>query len=130
METVSHDLPQTLRALGEAEEVPNLPGPGSDPRRYEVDWLLEPHDTGRVAGVDGVATCQRRSRAEVNQRQDRDILLECLVTLRHAAVFVRTRQKMHPTGVELYDQLVKDVERTLASPPAELPATVTAPHHD
>jgi hypothetical protein len=61
----------------------------------------------------------------MNQRQDRDILLECLVTLRHAAVFVRTRQKMHPTGVELYDQLLKDVERALASPPAELPSTVT-----
>lgn len=55
----------------------------------------------------------------------REILLECLVTLRHASVFVRTREKMHPTGLELYDQLVKDVEGALKAPGPELPATVT-----
>lgn len=52
----------------------------------------------------------------------RELLLECLVTLRHASVFVRTREKMHPTGLELYDQLVKDVEGALKSPGPELPA--------
>ena len=55
-------------------------------------------------------------------QQYRDTLLECLVTLRHASVFVRTRQKMHPTGLELYDQLVKDVENALKAPAPELPA--------
>lgn len=52
----------------------------------------------------------------------REILLECLVTLRHASTFVRTREKMHPTGLELYDQLVKDVESALKAPGPELPA--------
>lgn len=51
----------------------------------------------------------------------REILLECLVTLRHASIFVRTREKMHPTGLELYDQLVKDVEEALKSPGPEIP---------
>lgn len=51
----------------------------------------------------------------------REVLLECLVTLRHASVFVRTRERMHPTGLELYDQLIKDVENALKSPGPELP---------
>lgn len=57
----------------------------------------------------------------MNTQQHRDLLLECLVTLRHASVFVRTRESMHPTGLELYDQLVKDVEIALKSPGPELP---------
>lgn len=56
----------------------------------------------------------------------REILLECLVTLRHASVFVRTRERMHPTGLELYDQLVKDVENALKAPGPELPDAVSA----
>ena len=51
----------------------------------------------------------------------RDLLLECLVTLRHASLFVRTRERMHPTGLELYDQLIKDVEEALKAPLPELP---------
>lgn len=51
----------------------------------------------------------------------REILLECLVTLRHASVFVRTRERMHPTGLELYDQLVKEIEDALKAPGPELP---------
>lgn len=59
----------------------------------------------------------------------REILLECLVTLRHASVFVRTRERMHPTGLELYDQLIKDVESALKAPgPELLPETVDARH--
>lgn len=53
-------------------------------------------------------------------QQYRDVLLECLVTLRHASVFVRTREKMHPTGIELYDRLIKDVENALEAPRPEL----------
>ncbi len=57
----------------------------------------------------------------------REILLECLVTLRHASVFVRTRERMHPTGLELYDQLVKDIEDALKSPGPELPQVQHTP---
>ena len=59
----------------------------------------------------------------------REILLECLVTLRHASVFVRTRERMHPTGLELYDQLVSDVENALKAPAPELPQVQHSPEH-
>jgi hypothetical protein len=40
------------------------------------------------------------------------LLAEALVTLKHARVFICTREKMHPTGIELYDDLVKRIEQT------------------
>lgn len=49
-------------------------------------------------------------------QQYKNVLLECLVTLRHARTFVTSREKMHPTGVELYDQLIVDVEGALKAP--------------
>lgn len=52
----------------------------------------------------------------------RELLLECLVTLRHARVFVGSREMMHSTGLDLYDQLVRDVEGALKAPGPELPA--------
>lgn len=50
-----------------------------------------------------------------------DLLLESLVTLRHARVFISSREKMHATGIELYDQLVKDLEEALKAPGPEIP---------
>lgn len=44
-----------------------------------------------------------RKRHEANK----ELLHECLVELRHCAVFVRTREKLAPVGVEQYDDLVK-----------------------
>lgn len=38
------------------------------------------------------------------------LLAEALVTLKHARVFICTREKMHPTGIELYDELVAKIE--------------------
>jgi hypothetical protein len=58
----------------------------------------------------------------MNTRQHLDLLTESLVTLRHARVFITSREKMHPTGVELYDQLVTDIEFALKSPGPELHA--------
>jgi hypothetical protein len=58
----------------------------------------------------------------LNTRQHLDLLHESLVTLRHARVFVTSREKMHPAGVELYDRLVTDIEFALKSPGPELPA--------
>ena len=49
-------------------------------------------------------------------RQYKDLLLECLVTLRHARIFCITREKIHPTGIELYDKLIGDVETALKAP--------------
>ena len=58
----------------------------------------------------------------MNTRQHLDLLHEALVTLRHARVFITSREQMHETGVELYDQLVTDIEFALKSPGPELPA--------
>jgi hypothetical protein len=41
------------------------------------------------------------------------LLADALVTLRHARIFITTREKMHPTGIELYDELIKNLEREL-----------------
>ena len=36
---------------------------------------------------------------------------EILTTLKHARVFITTREKMHKTGVELYDKLIEKLEQ-------------------
>jgi hypothetical protein len=35
---------------------------------------------------------------------------EALITLKHARVFIATREKMHPIGIELYDDLIRHME--------------------
>jgi len=57
----------------------------------------------------------------MNVQQYRDLLLECLVTLRHARTFIGSREKMHPTGIELYEKLTADIETALKSPGPEIP---------
>ena len=37
-------------------------------------------------------------------------LRETIVTMRHAHVFITSREKMHPTGVELYDELLTKLD--------------------
>jgi hypothetical protein len=37
---------------------------------------------------------------------DLDLYLELMSTLKHARIFISSREKMHPTGVDLYDRLV------------------------
>lgn len=61
-------------------------------------------------------------------RQYKDILLECLVTLRHARTFVTSREKMHRTGIELYDNLIVEVAEALSAPEPALPATLDCDH--
>jgi hypothetical protein len=39
------------------------------------------------------------------------LLAEALTTLKHARVFISTREKMHPTGIELYDDLIRRMEQ-------------------
>jgi hypothetical protein len=41
------------------------------------------------------------------------LLDELLVTLKHARTFITSRQKMHPDGVELYDDLILTLEQTI-----------------
>jgi hypothetical protein len=57
----------------------------------------------------------------MKERQFKDVLLEALVTLRHARVFITSREKMHPTGVQLYDSVIVEIQKALAAPGPELP---------
>ena len=38
---------------------------------------------------------------------------ETIITMRHARVFVGSREKMHPTGQSLYDDNVKSLQQLL-----------------
>jgi hypothetical protein len=40
----------------------------------------------------------------------RKVLKDVRDTLRHAKVFIATREKMHPDGQHLYDDVLKSVE--------------------
>lgn len=46
--------------------------------------------------------------------QQRALLRETLVTMKHAHVFITSREKMHPTGVGLYDELVEQIDAALS----------------
>lgn len=52
-----------------------------------------------------------------------DILQDITVTMRHARVFITSREKMHPTGVKLYDELLAKL--VLASQPSPAAAVET-----
>jgi len=41
------------------------------------------------------------------------LLREAFLELRHAKIFTTSREKMHPTGQELYDRLVERIEAAL-----------------
>lgn len=38
------------------------------------------------------------------------LMREIIVTLRHAEVFIRTKEKMHPTGQKLYRELLDKLD--------------------
>jgi hypothetical protein len=40
-----------------------------------------------------------------------NILQDIIVTMRHARAFITSREKMHPTGVQLYDELLEKLVR-------------------
>ena len=39
------------------------------------------------------------------------VLLDVIHTMRHARVFITSREKMNPTGVQLWDELLAKLER-------------------
>lgn len=46
------------------------------------------------------------------------LLDEVIVTMRHARIFITSREKMHPTGIELYDELLEKLTaRSVVSRP-------------
>jgi hypothetical protein len=44
-----------------------------------------------------------------------NILADIIVTMRHARIFIISREKMHPAGVKLYDELLDKLERRRAA---------------
>ena len=47
-----------------------------------------------------------------------NILADVIMTMRHARIFITSREKMHPTGIELYDELLGKLERRTATAPS------------
>jgi len=45
---------------------------------------------------------------------NKDTLKDVVLTLRHARLFISTRQKMHKSGIELYDELLEQLNKLLA----------------
>ena len=43
-------------------------------------------------------------------------LREVIVTMKHAHVFITSREKMHPTGIELYDELLTKIAALAPEP--------------
>jgi hypothetical protein len=50
--------------------------------------------------------CAELKQAEASAEAMRAALAECLVTLRHARVFIGSREKMHPDGQQLYEDCI------------------------
>jgi len=44
-----------------------------------------------------------------------NILQDVIETMRHARVFISSREKMHPTGIQLYDELLAKLESRQSS---------------
>ena len=57
---------------------------------------------------------ERAQRAEALAERYAKILDECVITLRHARVFICTREKMHPDGQKLYDELLAAIDAARA----------------
>lgn len=55
--------------------------------------------------------------AEAAARDRKELLREVAVTMRHARTFITSREKMHPTGVELYDQLLDEIRLEVGETP-------------
>ena len=43
-------------------------------------------------------------------------LQSIIVTMKHARTFISSREKMHPTGIELYDDLLNLLQRLASQP--------------
>ena len=56
--------------------------------------------------------CKIKSLQAENESLKED-LKEVKVTMNHARVFITSRQKMHPTGVGLWDEQVEEINKLL-----------------
>jgi hypothetical protein len=53
------------------------------------------------------------ARKALRYRELYELCDEVLVTLKHARTFITSREKMHPDGVKLYDELLANLKRFL-----------------
>lgn len=54
-----------------------------------------------------------RDTKHVDRKRLELLLRETKTTLNHARVFISTREKMHPAGIVLYDELISQIEQVL-----------------
>ena len=40
----------------------------------------------------------------------KSVLFNIIITMNHASIFITSREKMHPTGISLYDELLSNLE--------------------
>jgi len=46
---------------------------------------------------------------------DTELLKKIQIELRFCRIFITSREKMHPTGIKLYDKLCQDIEKVITS---------------
>ena len=74
---------------------------------------------------------ERKYQSTLNElTTQRALLRDALVTLNHARVFISTREKMHPVGIGLYDDLVRQIEDAVGPTSSLLSAAYHEDHHD
>jgi len=79
------------------------------------------HDTKEMvqtmSDMRSYSRCPTCGQVSAGKEKCVDKLVEALrkvkITMNHARVFITSRQKMHPTGVVLWDEEVKEVDEAL-----------------
>jgi hypothetical protein len=70
----------------------------------------DPHDL--KAKTEGVLLSDYKELEEKNTKL-RDLLYDNLSTMKHARFFIGSRQKMHPTGIDLYEENMKETQSAI-----------------
>ena len=70
---------------------------------------------------------QQISRLALYNGRMRFLIGEAITTMNHAQTFIRSREKMHPTGIDLWCELVNRMQECLDS--QTMPQNVEGPAH-
>lgn len=85
---------------------------------FETQGAICPHEARSDGGIDSLAPWPKRE--EKPEVRAMHLLRQAALELNHSKVFIRSREKMHPDGVRLYDELLDEIVEFLKS------ATVSA----
>lgn len=79
-----------------------------------LEGSVERHKAALQAGQQiRIDNLERAERAEAEVALLREILEDARVTIKHARVFIQSREKMHPDGQILYDECLASVTAAL-----------------